>query len=64
MIATGGVEARAPTSPRHRSSDFLIIDLSDSKDPLGAIKGLADLCEPGTRVIALGTANDVRLYRA
>ena len=34
------------------------------EDPLGDINELADLCEPGTRVIALGTANDVRLYRS
>lgn len=42
---------------------MLVIDLSESSDPLGDVNGLAEVCEPGTRVIALGTVNDVRLYR-
>jgi len=64
VIETGGVEAAHRHLADGASSDFLIVDLSDSADPLGAIEGLADVCEPGTRVITLGTANDVKLFRA
>ena len=45
------------------SPDILIVDLSGSADPLAEINSLAEVCEPGTLVIALGEVNDVRLYR-
>jgi len=45
------------------SPQILLVDLSDSGDPLGDIHGLAEVCEPGTVVIAVGQVNDVRLYR-
>jgi hypothetical protein len=37
--------------------------MSESGDPLNDINGLAEVCEPGTVVIAAGQVNDVRLYR-
>ena len=37
--------------------------LSESGDPLNDINALAEVCEPGTVVIAAGQVNDVRLYR-
>ena len=40
-----------------------MIDLSECGDPLNEINALAEVCEPGTLVIALGRVNDVRLYR-
>ncbi len=35
----------------------------ESGDPLNDINALAEVCEPGTVVIASGQVNDVRLYR-
>lgn len=63
VIASGGLSAARAELSDSTSPGLLIFDLSESKDPLGEINQLADLCEPGTRVIALGTTNDVRLYR-
>src|SRR3546814_6947064 len=40
-----------------------MVDLSESGDPLNDINALAEVCEPGTIVIATGQVNDVRLYR-
>ena len=37
--------------------------MSESGDPLNDINSLAEVCEPGTVVIAMGQVNDVRLYR-
>jgi len=45
------------------SPTILLIDLSESTDPLNDVNALAEVCEPGTVVIAAGTVNDVRLYR-
>ncbi|WP_068073945.1 pilus assembly protein CpaE [Novosphingobium lentum] len=45
------------------SPNILLVDLSESGDPLNDINALAEVCEPGTVVIAVGQVNDVRLYR-
>ena len=45
------------------SPAILVVDLSESGDPLNDINALAEVCEPGTVVIAVGQVNDVRLYR-
>ncbi len=45
------------------SPAILLVDLSESGDPLNDINALAEVCEPGTVVIAMGQVNDVRLYR-
>lgn len=45
------------------SPNVLLVDLSESGDPLNDINALAEVCEPGTVVVAMGQVNDVRLYR-
>jgi pilus assembly protein CpaE len=45
------------------SPNVLFVDLSESSDPINDINALAEVCEPGTVVIAAGQVNDVRLYR-
>jgi pilus assembly protein CpaE len=45
------------------SPNILMVDLSESGDPLNDINALAEVCEPGTVVVAVGQVNDVRLYR-
>ncbi len=55
----GAVQSLSITS----SPNILMVDLSDSGDPLTDINALAEVCEPGTVVIAVGQVNDVRLYR-
>ncbi len=45
------------------SPNMLLVDLSECGDPVNDINALAEVCEPGTIVIALGQVNDVRLYR-
>lgn len=42
----------------------LVVDVSDCDDVVAAMDALADVCDPHTRVVALGRANDVELYRA
>jgi pilus assembly protein CpaE len=64
VIQTGGIAAARQELGESTSPTLLIVDLSESSEPLADINGLADVCEPGTRVIALGTTNDVRLYRS
>jgi pilus assembly protein CpaE len=43
---------------------LLVVDLSGSPDPKADVGALADVCDEGTRVLAVGDVNDIGLYRA
>ncbi len=62
-VVRGGLRAAVQTLAVSASPNVLLVDLSDSSDPIGDINSLAEVCEPGTVVIATGMINDVRLYR-
>jgi pilus assembly protein CpaE len=62
-ILKGGLRNAVQTLSVSASPHILFVDLSESGDPLNDINGLAEVCEPGTVVIATGQVNDVRLYR-
>ncbi len=59
----GGLRNAVQSLSITASPNILMVDLSESGDPLSDINGLAEVCEPGTVVIAVGQVNDVRLYR-
>ena len=59
----GGLRNAVQSLSITASPNILMVDLSESGDPLNDINGLAEVCEPGTVVIAIGQVNDVRLYR-
>jgi pilus assembly protein CpaE len=61
--AKGGLRNAVQSLSIAASPAILLVDLSESGDPLNDINGLAEVCEPGTVVIAVGQVNDVRLYR-
>jgi pilus assembly protein CpaE len=63
LIFSGGVASAVRALGGMPCPEFLIVDLSDSEDPRADMQALADVCEPGTVVLALGTINDVTLYR-
>jgi Flp pilus assembly protein, ATPase CpaE len=59
----GGLRNAVQSLSITASPNILLIDLSESGDPLNDINSLAEVCEPGTVVVAVGQVNDVRLYR-
>ena len=59
----GGLRNAVQSLSITSSPNILMVDLSESGDPLADINALAEVCEPGTVVIAVGQVNDVRLYR-
>lgn len=59
----GGLRNAVQSLSITASPNILLIDLSESGDPLNDINALAEVCEPGTVVVAVGQVNDVRLYR-
>ncbi|MFS0771711.1 AAA family ATPase [Sphingomonas sp. 1P08PE] len=62
-IHKGGLRAAIQALSVSASPTVLLVDLAESGDPLNDINALAEVCEPGTMVIATGQVNDVRLYR-
>jgi pilus assembly protein CpaE len=62
-VNKGGLRNAVQTLSVSASPNILFVDLSESGDPLNDINALAEVCEPGTIVIAGGQVNDVRLYR-
>lgn len=62
-IQEGSIELASGMLKDIATPKQLIVDLSDESDPLAAITKLADVCDGGTQLIALGQKNDVDLYR-
>ncbi len=62
-IFMGGIAAGVRSHGAMPSPEFLIVDLTDSENPRSDINELAEVCEPGTVVLAIGTTNDVTFYR-
>ncbi len=62
-VYKGGLRNAVQSLSVSASPHVLFVDMSESIDPLSDINGLAEVCEPGTIVIACGQVNDVRLYR-
>ena len=62
-VNKGGLRNAIQSLSVSASPQILFVDLAESGDPLNDINALAEVCEPGTVVIAAGQVNDVRLYR-
>lgn len=62
-VNKGGLRGAVQSLSVSASPTILFVDLADSADPLSDVNSLAEVCEPGTIVIAAGNTNDVRLYR-
>src|SRR6516225_8033537 len=63
VIMRGGIAKAIQRLSEERSPHLLLVDISGVDLALSQIHMLAEVCEPGTNVIALGDQNDVALYR-
>jgi pilus assembly protein CpaE len=63
QIIRGGIAKAIEYLSEQRSPHLLFVDISGIDLPLSKVQMLADVCEPGTNVIAIGDHNDVALYR-
>jgi pilus assembly protein CpaE len=63
QIIRGGIAKATEYLSEQRSPHLLFVDISGVELPLSKVQMLADVCEPGTNVIAIGDHNDVALYR-
>ena len=63
VLQDGGLSAALGALSQNPSPPILIVDLSGSEDPNAGARSLLALCDPATRVIAIGTVNDIAYYR-
>jgi pilus assembly protein CpaE len=62
-VIEGGLRTAIQSLAVSASPSVLLVDVNDSANPLDDINALAEVCEPGTIVIACGQLNDIRFYR-
>src|SRR5262245_55273106 len=59
----GGITKAIAHLSQQRSPDILIVDVSGVELPVSKVNALAEVCEPGVAVIAIGDRNEIGLYR-
>jgi len=62
-IMRGGIAKAVTHLGQHRSPQILIVDISGVELPISRVNELADVCEPGVAVIAIGNRDEIGLYR-
>jgi pilus assembly protein CpaE len=62
-VHEGGVDVLPGLIAGSATPAFLLADISNCADPVAALDAVAAQCETATRVVAVGLANDVSLYR-
>jgi pilus assembly protein CpaE len=63
MIVRGGITKAIENLAADRSPNILIVDISGIDLPISQVDALAEVCEPGVTVIAIGNRNEIGLYR-
>ena len=62
-VLRGGIDKAIAHLDAERSPGVLIVDISGVDLPVSKVHELAEVCEPGVTVVAIGSNNDVGLYR-
>jgi len=62
-VRAGGLEAARKSIDITAPPGLVLVDLADAQDPVEGMHELAQLCGPSTRFLAIGSVNDVSLYR-
>jgi pilus assembly protein CpaE len=62
-VQMGGVAAAIEAYRTVPTPNVIILETEGAKDILAGLDELATVCDPGTRVVVIGTANDAAPYR-
>jgi len=63
-VRPGGLAGAVEYYQNQPTPSLVIVESSDPRDVmLGLLDQLAEVCDPGTKVIVIGSANDIALYR-
>ena len=63
IIRGGDIRSAIQALSQQETADILLVELADIEAPEGAVNALRTVCRADTRILALGTVNDVTLYR-
>jgi len=64
VVMPGGLSAAVEYYQNQPTPSLVIVESQDASDVLiGLLDQLAEVCDPGTKVIVIGKANDISLYR-
>ena len=63
-VSTGGIDAALTDCIEGRAPTVLVVETTLARPQmLASLGGLADRCDPATKVIVIGRINDIPLYR-
>jgi pilus assembly protein CpaE len=62
-VHDGGLSAALGALTHESSPPLLVVDFGGIEDPVAALRSLVALCEASTRIVVIGTVNDVATYR-
>ena len=62
-IGAGSISTATALLGKNASPRLLVIDITGMDDPVSNVLALAEVCEPGVGVVAIGESNDIGLYR-
>jgi pilus assembly protein CpaE len=62
-VRAGGLETALKSIDITAPPTLVLVDLSEATDPVEGMHELAQLCGPSTHFLAIGSTNDVALYR-
>ena len=63
-VRPGGLAAAVEAYQNQPTPSLVVVESSDPREVmLGLLDQLAEVCDPGTKVIVIGAANDISLYR-
>jgi pilus assembly protein CpaE len=63
VVNDGGLSAALGALTHESSPPLLVVDFGGIEDPVAALRSLVALCEATTRIIVIGSVNDVAVYR-
>src|ERR1700752_4167590 len=62
-VRAGGLQAAMKAIDVTLPPTLVLVDLADATNPVEGMHELAQLCGPNTNFLAIGSVNDVSLYR-
>jgi len=62
-VQIGGIEAAIETYHKAPTPNVIMLETEGNADILSGLDDLAGVCDPGTRVIVIGTSSDITPYR-
>ena len=63
-VRPGGLAAAVEFYQNEPTPSLVVVECGEPKDVLlGLLDDLAEVCDPGTKVVVVGAANDIALYR-